>query len=201
MQVMKMSRMYGHIIKVTIKGTYSTTFTNEDLEIRLESPFNDDPKPDENVIEIYNLSYDSRNKLKKGDICTLQAGYKGDFGTLTSGRIRSVLTRREGVDRITTIRFFEGEDNSEKEVTTKEYNDKTTKKGKVIKDKTGKKQITFKANTTAKTIITRLCGLLSIKPVEITLPKNKVYKKGYIVTGKIEEKLEEVAKDCGARVR
>lgn len=198
------NNLYGHIIKVSFKGTYSTTISSEDLEIHFEVPFNDDSKPDESVIEIYNLSLNSINKLKKGSTCTLQAGYKGDVGTLISGTVRSVLTRREGTERITRILFYEGEDRSGVKVTTKEYaadkivKDKKGKVTKVIKDKKGKTQITFKKGTTAKTIINRLCGILSIKPSEITLPKNKVYKKGLVVTGKVLDKLEEVVKDCGA---
>ena len=199
-----MSNLYGHIIKVSFKGTYSTTISSEDLEIRFEVPFNDDSKPDESVVEIFNLSLSSINKLKKGSTCTLQAGYKGDVGTLISGTVRSVLTRREGTERITRILFYEGEDRSNVKVKNKEYapdkvtKDKNGKVTKVTKDKKGKTQITFKKGTTAKTIINRLCGLLSIKPAEITLPKNKVYKKGLVVTGKVLEKLEEVVKDCGA---
>lgn len=58
--------------------------------------------------------------------------------------------------------------------------------------------ITFPKGTTAQTIIKRLTGILGIKLAELNLPKNKVYKSGFKVTGKIESKLNTVVKDCGA---
>jgi len=72
---------------------------------------------------------------------------------------------------------------------------------KTVKEAQWKKQtlnITFGKNTTAMTIIKRLTGVLGIKLAELNLPKNKVYKSGFKVTGKIESKLLTVVKDCGA---
>lgn len=58
--------------------------------------------------------------------------------------------------------------------------------------------ITFPKSTTAKTIIKKLTDILGIKLAELNLPKNKVYKSGFKVTGKIESKLNTVVKDCDA---
>lgn len=59
-------------------------------------------------------------------------------------------------------------------------------------------QITFKNGTTGRQIISRLVRILGIKLAEFNLPRNKVYKSGYKVTGAIETHLEQVVKDCGA---
>lgn len=53
-------------------------------------------------------------KLKKGAHITLQAGYKGDVGLLSQGKITSVTTRKAGVDKVTSILFSEGIDYSDK---------------------------------------------------------------------------------------
>ena len=121
----------------------------------------------------------------------IQAGYKEDFGVLVTGKVANVQTRREGVDKITEIFMMEGNDYSAIKVTS--ANADPAKKGK--------KQtlhITFKAGTKASTIIKKLCDALSIKLAEFKLPKDHVYKKGYVVTGLILNNLEVVVKDCGA---
>ncbi|USK71769.1 phage protein [Peribacillus asahii] len=76
-----------------------------------------------------------------------------------------------------------------------------TVKYKTVKVAKWRKQtlnITFPKGTTAQTIIKRLTDVLGIKLAELNLPKNKVYKSGFKVTGKIESKLNTVVKDCGA---
>ena len=183
--------MFGRVIKVTVKGKYSTTFSNKDLEIRFEVPFDDDSKPNTSTVEIYNLSKDSINRMQKGDTCTLQAGYKDDYGVIVSGKITKILTNRNGVDKITTISFLEGEDSSRIKVTSKTAD-------KAEKGKKQKLQIAFKAGTKASTIIKKLCSILGIKISKMSLPKDVVYKKGYTVTGLILNNLEEVVNDCGA---
>lgn len=208
---MASNNLFGRVIKVTVKGKLTTTFSNDTLEIRFNNTFDDDPKPNETKVDIYNLSKDSIHRIFKNDICTLQAGYRSDYGVIASGRISSILTKKDGVDKITTITFIEGEDYSHKKVTAANADPAKTKmvkkrvkvngKYKTITEKKTMKQalkITFKPGTTGKTIITRLCGVLGIKIAEFKLPKNKVYKKGYVVSGLIENNLEEVVRDCGA---
>ena len=93
---MSSNAMFGRVIKITVKGKYSTTFSNKDLEIRFDVPFDDDAKPNTSIVEIYNLSKDSINRMQKGDTCTIQAGYKDDYGVIASGKITKILTNRNG---------------------------------------------------------------------------------------------------------
>ncbi|WP_419882796.1 phage protein [Peribacillus sp. B-H-3] len=185
------SNLLSRVIKVSVKGNNSTTFTNDDLEIQFEVPFDDDAKPNESLIEIYNLSDDSIHRMARADTCTVQSGSKTDYGVLSIGKISRILTRREGVDKITAIYSLEGEDFSRIKVTAKTADPA----------KKGKKQtlhISFKAGTHASTIIKKLCSILGIKLALMKLPKDVVYKKGYNVTGQILNNLEDVVKDCGA---
>ncbi|WP_162877067.1 phage protein [Aeribacillus pallidus] len=180
---MTMSKLFGRVIKVKTSGF---TFTNDNLEIRFTVPFDDDPKPNISKIEIFNLSHDTINRIKRGATCTIEAGYRGDFGVIAAGKVTSVLTRREGVDKITTITVMEGDDYSRIKVTAKSATDKKSLK------------ITFKKGTKASVIIKRLCSVLGIKLAYMKLPRNITYKKGYTVTGLILNNLEEVVRDCGA---
>lgn len=188
---MSSNAMFGRVIKITVKGKYSTTFSNKDLEIRFDVPFDDDAKPNTSTVDIYNLSKDSINRMQKGDTCTIQAGYKDDYGVIAAGKITKVLTNRNGVDKITTISFLEGDDYSRVKVTSKTAD-------KAEKGKKHKLKIAFKAGTKGSTIIKKLCSLLEIKVSKLSLPKDVTYKKGYTVAGQILNNLEEVVKDCGA---
>jgi hypothetical protein len=176
-------KLFGRVIKVKTSGM---TFTNDNLEIRFSVPFDDDPKPNVSKVEIFNLSNDTINRIKRGDTCTIEAGYRGDVGVIAKGKITSVLTSREGVDKITTIQVIEGDDYSRVKFDKKTSTDKKSNK------------ITFKKGTKASVIIKRLCGVLGIKLAYMKLPKDVTYKNGYTVTGLILNNLEEVVKDCGA---
>jgi hypothetical protein len=232
------SLLYGRVIKVTVETSQGKAkFTNDNLEVQFEINFDDDPKPNINTVQIFNLTKTTINKIKKNQNITVVAGYKGDYGVLSSGKITKVLSGYNGVDKVTTITFKEGTDYSgikvtpdvadpaqkyfvkkryklQKPIKTVSYTTTKDSKGHIhkrkhtstIKYKTVKvpkyrkqtMQITFKNGTTARQIITRLTSILGIKLAEFNLPRDKVYKSGYKVTGLIENSLEQVVKDCGA---
>jgi hypothetical protein len=81
---------------------------------------------------------------------------------------------------------MEGDDYSRIKVTPKTSTDKKHLK------------ISFKKGTRASVIIKRLCSVLGIKLAYMKLPRDVVYKNGYVVTGLILNNLEEVVRDCGA---
>jgi hypothetical protein len=190
---------YKRVVKIQIG---QRVITNDELEIRFESPFDNDVKPNESKIEIYNLSETTIAQFKRGQTATIQAGYDGDIGVIASGKVSSVITKWEKVDKITTVRFIEGEDFTTVKVSV-ENADKSS-----IKYKTGVQagqvsegalSIGFKPNTDGLTIIKRLVAVLGIKlGAPIVLKENVRYKKGYVVTQLIMNNLEEVVRDCGA---
>lgn len=223
-------QLFGRVIKVSITSKTSTLkFDYEDLEIRFSVKFDDNIKPNINTLTIYNLTKSTIAKIKKNANVTINAGYRGDVGLLVEGKITSVKTKYEGVDKITTIRFKEGidyagikVDHSMADAPKKYFVNKrvklkepiktvkigkngrkytstlTTKSIKVAKWRKQTLNITFAKGTKASTIIKKLTGLLGMNVSKVILPRDKVYKKGFKVTGKIESKLETVVKDCGA---
>ncbi|MEI2392216.1 hypothetical protein V8V55_20645 [Priestia megaterium] len=182
------SQLFGRVIKVHIEGDYKADFSNEDLHIEFEVPFDDDPAPNQITVSIFNLSSASINHIKKDSTLILQAGYKSDYGILSQGKISSVLTKHDGVDKITTIYMTEGQDYSDVKVTTATSTNKTDL------------EIAFAKGTKADAIINRLVSALGIRLGEMKLPKNISYPGGYTVTGNILNNLEEVVKDCGASI-
>ncbi|AOH54492.1 phage protein [Peribacillus muralis] len=175
---------FKRVMKVSIGRA---TFTNEDLHIRFEIIFDDDMKPNKNKVQLFNLSKSTISTFKQGDTLTVQAGYSNDVGVLSEGKVYSIKTSFDGVDKITTIYSSEGDD-----YTKKKIDSKTADKGK-------KDSITFKKNSKGSTMIRRMLDLLDIKlGAPMKLKNDKVYKKGYTISKLIYNDLEDIVRDCGS---
>nr|WP_285846057.1 hypothetical protein [Metabacillus idriensis] len=191
---------FGRKIKITIGNAQ---FNNDELEIRFEVPFDDDVKPNQSFVELYNLSNSTISKLKRGQSASIQAGYGGDVGVLCSGKVDRVLTKWENVEKITKVYIIEGDDFTKVKVSVKDADKSSIRyhkdgpfKGQIVEDALS---IGFKPGTDGLTIIKRIVNVLGIKlGGPISLPRNKIYKKGYNVTKLILNNLEEVVHDCGA---
>lgn len=191
---------FGRKIKITVGRA---TFTNDELEIRFEVNFDEDSKPNQHKVEIYNLSDSTIAQMKRGDQANVQAGYGSDIGVLGSGKVSKILTKWAGVDKITTIYIIEGDDFTTVKVSLADadkdsvrYYKKGAFKGQLVE---GGLSIGFKPGTDGLTIIKRLVGALGIQlGGPIILKKNAIYKKGYNVTQLILNNLEEVVRDCGS---
>lgn len=169
--------LYGRVIRVTIDTpTETAIYTNDNLEIRFEVNFDDDDKPNQDFVQIYNLSNNTLSKIKKGCNISVVAGYQSEYGEIIGGQITSVMTAYDVSDKVTTINFNEGTD----------YSSATTD------------NITFWNGVTAQQIISKLTSVLGISLAQCDLPNNKVYSSGFNVTGAVEDSLLQVVKDCGA---
>lgn len=156
--------------------TGNLKFNNTDLDIEFEVPFDDDLEPNISEITIYNLSESTRNKLKRGEVLSINAGYVEDKGLILSGRIDSIRTTPFGADRATVIKVLD----------TYSYDVKKTL------------QRSYKGKIKADAILKDLVKALGLKVAVLKLPTNKVYDKGFSVSGEIFKKIQEIANDCGA---
>ncbi|OAH53075.1 hypothetical protein AWH48_12005 [Domibacillus aminovorans] len=172
--------IFKRVTIIDIEGAnWSTTFNGNDFHITFEVPFDSDTAPNEITVNIYNLTKLSVGRLGKGMSVSVQAGYVGNYGVLSRGKLTSIRTYREGADRITELKIIDGMD---------------------VSAKTAEKNITFKKGVLGEVIIKKLVDLLGLRLTELKLPDNKPYPKGYIVSGKLMNHLITVAKDCGASV-
>lgn len=167
-----MSEYFGRVIKVKTGGK---TFTNS-LHIEFEVPFDDDYTPNTSTIRIYNLSHDSRTKIKRGNRLNLEAGYGKDIGVILSGEIKSVRTEKSGTDRATIITVMDSHG--------------TTNKGKYKKS--------FKKAVKSSVIIRSIASAIGLKIKVLDLPNDKLHKKGYNVNGRGLDAIQSLASDCGA---
>lgn len=69
------------------------------------------PEPNVAELEVYNLNADSRSALENlGRVpVIIEAGYGSEVARIFSGTARTIVTRREGVDLITTLSSGDGE--------------------------------------------------------------------------------------------
>lgn len=171
----KFDGLFEHV--ATIK-TGDVTIKNSELDFTFTVPFDDDPEANEAEIEIYNLSQSTIAKIKKGNKITITAGYEGDNGIIFSGYISSRKTKREGVDKITTICALDSEDRKEHKI----------------------KKISFKKGTKASYILKTLINKVGIPVAVFSVKKDKTYKDAVTVEGKLMENIKNYAIVCGVSV-
>lgn len=172
--------LWMRVVKIIIdNGTYKAEFESSMLEIHFTVPFSDEPRPSECTVDIFNLSNDSRSKIKMGSKVTIFAGYRGDTGIISEGTITRIPPiNNSGVDTQTSFTFLEGKDYANK----KDVN------------------ITFAKGTASSTIITRLAKEAGIPISLMKLKVNKLYGSGYTADGDAMSLIEEVVKGCESSI-
>lgn len=168
-----MSKLFKRYVEVV---TGDLKFNNTDLDIEFEVPFDDDLEPNISEITIYNLSESTRNKLKRGEAISINAGYVEDKGLILNGRINSISTTPLGADRATVIKVLD----------TYPFNVTKTL------------QRSYKGKIKADAILKDLTKALGLKVAVLKLPTNKVYDKGFSINGEVFKKIQDIANDCGA---
>lgn len=157
-------------------GFDTRSVNSNDFDVEFNSTFNLDEEPNEVEVYIKNLSATTINTyIKKDKRLVVNAGYAGDFGTISSGFIIDVDTGWNGSDKDTAISGFDA---------TQQYLDTFISKS-------------YGKGITALQIIMDLLKITGLTVGEITLVKNIQYANGRVVTGKVRNILKEiVVKDC-----
>ena len=89
------------------------TIKSSELDFEFNVPFDDNLESDEGEVIVYNLSDNTIKQLgksaeKKGNKISIEAGYEGDSGVIFDGYVTTIVTRREGADKVTRIRIIDG---------------------------------------------------------------------------------------------
>ena len=88
---------------VAILQTPTVILYNNEFDMEFDIPFDDDMVANEAEFTVYNLTASTANKFKVGNSIAMTAGYETDRGVIFQGYISKVQTRKQGVDRVTTI--------------------------------------------------------------------------------------------------
>jgi len=94
-----MTNLWLRYIDLTI-GSLNFNSDNFDIEFKVEKK-EDEAKTA--IITIYNISQQTREKIKKDDIVELKAGYKEDYGTIFYGKVVNVDFELKGADEATIV--------------------------------------------------------------------------------------------------
>lgn len=170
-----MSNSFMRNVEVII-GTRK--WNNPPLDIDFSVKFDTDSIPDEAEISIFNLNQDSITNIKRGMNITVNAGYGVDVGVILNGVITDVETNITGADKETKIKALN---------VTNQYINRQIHK-------------VYKAGTVASFIIKDLLGIVGIKPNQLSLQEDIVYKRGFNATGKIKDVVNTIVRQCKSRL-
>nr|WP_284641182.1 hypothetical protein [Paenibacillus chinjuensis] len=150
-------------------------FSSDDFAIEGSVPFDNDPLPNESEIKIWNLTQDTIERIQRGDVLTINAGYRGDVGVILHGFISKVHTKREGVDKITTIYVLDSEDLSSRKLT----------------------DVAYAEGTLASYILKEMAAQLGLPIAQFELNQDYRYEDGYTASGEVTKIISDIAADCG----
>lgn len=167
-------------IDVLAGGKKFQSLGDNALEIDFDISFNDKEEPDVSEVNIYNLSEDSINEIKKQGYCIVNAGYRemGNKACVVSGDIEDVTTDWEGLDKVTKIKVSDG--------------GKEWRQAKLNK--------TYAEGTKASLIMQDLCGVLGYEVVEIKPKEDITYKLGKTIKGYCSDSLKRLVKDTKSKM-
>jgi len=159
-----------------VTGGREINFPDLHMEFRIE--FDEDEDANVAEIEIFNLTEDTINRIKRGNDITLNAGYKDDVGNIFLGKIDEVHTVRDGTERITQIETTD---------TTEEW----------MKSRISK---TYKDGIRASQILRDILDKSGLEIGRLDLPEDVIYRSGKVVDNTIKDAVRGIITDAGAKL-
>lgn len=151
----------------------NVTINSDELDLEFTVNFDDDLEPNDAEIIVYNLSDNTINQLKYNAEISITAGYKKDTGVIFKGYIDSVKTKRDMVDKITTINCLDD-----------------------IKDHTIT-SISFASGTKASYILKQLLNKTGLPIAVFNVRRDHTYDSEQTVDGDLMENIKTFSEVCG----
>lgn len=178
-----MGKLFNRRARVSI-GTLAAGNSQGDDSPQLRIAFKVErdrkPEPNKNECQIYNLSAESRSKIKKGDLLTIEAGYVDNLGQIFQGQVRTVSHLQQGPDWITKISAGDSE----------------------TQHRTARCSESFKAGTKVSAVLQKLVDAYGVKignANEMIKRKAAIneYLNGKVLSGRVADQLEKILEDVG----
>lgn len=166
---------FGREIEVLVGDLRFFRDGQNGLDIEFEVPFDDDILANEATITIYNVKPETYNQIEDGQTLIINAGYRGDRGSIFVGEVSGVEPFREKPDSRLVIHGVDSLDFVEKDI-----------------------QKTYQANVTSSTIMRDLLNELGMPIGKFDLPDDVSYPRGYTLNSKISDAMKQVATDSDA---
>jgi len=154
-------------------------FNSDELDIEFDVPFDNDEEPDIARVTIFNLSENSINSIEKNQNIIINAGYRGDIGTIFMGTLQNSSTKWSDVDKITDLTIGDGA----MQWLTKDVSE------------------VYGENATAKAILQDLTGKFGLELGRLELVNNITYPKGRIVDAMLKDAVKQIVKETGSVFR
>lgn len=166
---------FGRIAKIE---TGAVTLNSDEIDFEFTVPFDDDTEANEAEITIYNLSNQTISGIKYNKNLTITAGYKEDTGVIFSGYVSKVKTRKEGIDKITTVYALDDMDLKERDLAN----------------------VTYDGGTNASYILKDLIGKVHLPVAAFNPKRDWIYEDSVTVDGGLMDNIRKYAKVCGISV-
>jgi len=166
----KPNGLFGSVAIVKCNGV---TINSKNLDLEFNVPFDDDMEANEAEIIVYNLSKSTISKLKRKKAISIEAGYDKDTGVIFNGFIDRVTTKRDGAEKITTIKCFD------------DVSNKTVE------------SLTFAAGTKASYILKTLLNKTGLPIAVFKVRRNWTYKDEETVDGDLMQNIKKYSEVCG----
>ncbi|MBU8908498.1 phage protein [Desertibacillus haloalkaliphilus] len=153
-------------------------FTFPEFTIYFRVEYDDSEDLNDAEIKIYNLSDETKNRIKKGMDVILNAGYEGDVGNIFFGRIEEAKTTKQRTDKITKILAIDA---------SEEWLNNTINK-------------TYKAGIRASQILQDIISVSGLSVGVVQLAKDITYQRGRTINGRIPNVVSQISKDCDSKV-
>lgn len=165
----------GSFGRKAIIKTDIITVNSDELDVEFTVPFDDDMEANEAEIIIYNLSQNTISNIKYNDKITIEAGYRGDTGIIFSGYISKVSTKRDGVDKVTTINAIDTQELTERSIA----------------------EISYGKGTTASYILKDLVNRVKMPLAVFDIKRDHTYDESVKVDGELMGNIKKYAEICG----
>jgi len=149
-------------------------FNSDDLDISFDVPFDNDEEPDVASATIYNLSDNSINAIKKSKHVIINAGYRGDIGTIFTGTLQNINTSWQGVDKITSFTVGDGAN----EWLTTHVSE------------------TYAEGIRASAILDDLTGQFGLELGKLQLVNDLTYPKGRCIDAMLKDAIIQIVREC-----
>ena len=148
------------------------------LFFTFEVPFEDSEELMTATVVAHNLSEATRKGIKRGQVVILNAGYKGDLGTIFVGKVSRAASKQEATEWITTITAA---------VALEEWLSKEVNK-------------TYAEGSKASAIVKDLLNIFGVEVGTFELVVDKEYPRGKVCKGKVKDVVTEIVTlDCKSR--
>lgn len=150
----------------------------KDFDFEFTVPFDDDAEANESELVVYNLTWNTINKLVYNNPITIMAGYKEDTGIVCKGYIKKVSSKQEGTDRVTTIKILDDPDRQEHSILSR----------------------TFNAGASASEILKALIEELNMPLAVFETARDRKFNDAKTVDGDLMQNIRTYAEICGISV-